>query len=208
MIPSDYRQRASELKASIATLGKEEGSKLLDHLRGAFAAVELVECAVCLNELEEQNAVILRKCKHIFCESCLQQIENQQCPLCRAAYSQDDMVKKECAEAASQRQKVDANEAIRNHDRSPKVQALLDAIDEMQPDEKGVIFSQWTSMLNIVAAEFHALGIVFTRIDGSMNAQARVDAMRAFDMESSEEMEAPRFILCSLSKFMCGFDDS
>jgi hypothetical protein len=26
---------------------------------------------------------------------------------------------------------------------------LLDAIDEMAPDEKGVIFSQWTYVLNV-----------------------------------------------------------
>jgi hypothetical protein len=29
----------------------------------------------------------------------------------------------------------------------PKIQAMLDAIDEMAPDEKGVIFSQWTYVL-------------------------------------------------------------
>lgn len=33
--------------------------------------------------------------------------------------------------------------------RSPKVQALLDAITEMKPDEKGVIFSQWTQFLDM-----------------------------------------------------------
>jgi hypothetical protein len=33
--------------------------------------------------------------------------------------------------------------------RPPKIQALLDAIDEMAPDEKGVIFSQWTYVLNV-----------------------------------------------------------
>lgn len=33
--------------------------------------------------------------------------------------------------------------------RSPKVQALMDAITEMKPDEKGVIFSQWTQFLDM-----------------------------------------------------------
>lgn len=33
--------------------------------------------------------------------------------------------------------------------RSPKVQALMDAIVEMKPDEKGVIFSQWTKFLDM-----------------------------------------------------------
>jgi SNF2 family DNA or RNA helicase len=207
LIPSDYRQRASELRKAIVTLGKEEGTTLLNHLKGVFAnADELVECAVCMNELEEKDAVILRKCQHIFCEACLEQIENQMCPLCRAVYSPDDMVKKEAAEAASKKVKVDADEAIQRHDRSPKMQALLDSFEEMKSDEKGVIFSQWTSMLDIVAAEFDELGIVYTRIDGTMNANARADAMRAFDKESTAEMEAPRFILCSLSKFDESFE--
>jgi SNF2 family DNA or RNA helicase len=176
LIPDDYRERATALKEAIIPLGEEEGMTLLKLLQGAFKT-ELVECAVCMDELEENDAVILRNCKHIFCAPCLGQIENHLCPLCRMSYSSDDMVKKQSAQAAaSKRQKVNANEALRLHARSPKMQAVIECIDEMQPDEKGVIFSQWTSMLDIVAAEFDDLGIVYTRIDGTMNAQARVEA--------------------------------
>jgi SWI/SNF-related matrix-associated actin-dependent regulator of chromatin subfamily A3 len=201
LVPLHYRQRATELKESIALLGPEEGASLLGHLEGAFKSLELVECAVCMNALEEKDAVILRKCEHIFCQSCLEQIANHLCPFCREPYSPEDMIKKECAEAAAKRGKIDAVEEIALHGRSPKVQAVLDDINEMQPDEKGVVFSQWTSMLDIVAAEFSDLGITFTRIDGTMNASSRIQAMKAFETERTDSIQTPRFILCSLSKY-------
>ncbi|GKY94354.1 hypothetical protein MPSEU_000401200 [Mayamaea pseudoterrestris] len=203
LVPHGYRTRATESRATIMKLCKKEGKTLLEYLRGAFNNVEqLVECAVCMNELEEKDAVILRKCRHIFCEPCLNQIHNQLCPLCRDSYTSDDMVKKHTAEAAVKQDVVDINKEIQLHTRSPKVQAMLDAIDEMKADEKAVIFSQWTTMLDIVAGEFRTLGIKYTRIDGTMNAQARVQAMKEFEMESTEKKEAPRFILCSL--MACG----
>eukprot|EP00977_Amphora_coffeiformis_P014893 scaffold4244_cov167-Amphora_coffeaeformis.AAC.6 len=81
---------------------------------------------------------------------------------------------------------------------SPKVQKLLSLIDEMEPDEKGVIFSQWTSFLDIVQLEMQKLGHTFTRIDGSMSPQERIDAMEKFDTEKCDSQRTPRFILCSL----------
>ncbi|GKZ00183.1 hypothetical protein MPSEU_000971300 [Mayamaea pseudoterrestris] len=196
LIPGDYRQRAVELNESLVTLTQEEGFSLLAHLRGVFADDELVECAVCFNELEHENATILRKCKHVFCETCLQDIEVQVCPLCREPYTTDDLVKTHSAKVASKGfpPKLNATEAFETHGRSPKMQAMLDVIDEMQDDEKCVIFSQWTSMLNLIAADFRDLGYTYTRIDGSMNTQQRFNAMN--DFETGE----PRFILCSLSE--------
>jgi SNF2 family DNA or RNA helicase len=46
--------------------------------------------------------------------------------------------------------------------------------------------------------EFRELGHAFTRIDGSMNPQERIDAMEAFETERCDTMAHPRFILCSL----------
>jgi len=64
------------------------------------------------------------------------------------------MVTKAAAESAAKNQEKEIKDAKRTVveamklGRSPKIQALLDAIDEMAPDEKGVIFSQWTSFLD------------------------------------------------------------
>ena len=45
------------------------------------------ECAVCLEVLEEENAMILKGCQHVFCSPCLQKITSHICPCCRAPVS-------------------------------------------------------------------------------------------------------------------------
>lgn len=65
----------------------------------------------------------------------------------------------------------------------------------MKADEKAVLFSQWTSMLDIVQRLLERKGFTWTRIDGNMNANERIEAMEAFD---SDDEDSPRFILCSL----------
>lgn len=82
--------------------------------------------------------------------------------------------------------------------RSPKTQALLDEIDKMAPDEKGAIFSQWTSHLDILELELQREGHTYTRIDGTMSMDDRIDAMDYFDSEKCNSMRTPRFILCSM----------
>ena len=82
--------------------------------------------------------------------------------------------------------------------RSPKTQALLDEIDKMAPDEKGAIFSQWTSHLDILELELQKEGHTYTRIDGTMRMDERIDAMDIFDSEKCNSMRTPRFILCSM----------
>ena len=57
---------------------------------------------------------------------------------------------------------------------SPKLERLFELIDQMKPGEKGVIFSQWTSLLDIVQRSMQDMGHTFTRIDGSMNPQQRL----------------------------------
>jgi SNF2 family DNA or RNA helicase len=79
---------------------------------------------------------------------------------------------------------------------APKIDELLRVIDEMKPDEKGVIFSQFTSFLNRIEKALDAKGHSFTRIDGSMNAASRIGAMNEFRKEDVKR--SPRFILCSL----------
>ena len=103
------------------------------------------------------------------------------------------MVKKEAAAVASRSNKKLKDDSTKKCSISPKISALLEAIEEMKPDEKGVIFSQFTSFLDIVVEAFRSNRIPFERIDGSMNACRRFEAMTEFNAEGG-----PRFILCSL----------
>eukprot|EP00957_Ditylum_brightwellii_P152601 11615690-Ditylum_brightwellii.AAC.1 len=65
----------------------------------------------------------------------------------------------------------------------------------MKIGEKGVIFSQFTSFLDIIGKALADVGLSFTRIDGSMRAPDRIEAMKQFN---SDAFGSPQFILCSL----------
>jgi SNF2 family DNA or RNA helicase len=77
---------------------------------------------------------------------------------------------------------------------------LMDAVDEMKPDEKGVFFSQWTSHLDILQRELKKRGHTFCRIQGGMSVDQRLHAMEIFSSEDAEyhQDNNPRFMLCSL----------
>jgi SNF2 family DNA or RNA helicase len=111
------------------------------------------------------------------------------------------MITKPTAKEASSKRSA-AKVSRTGHGRSPKIQALLNLIDMMDPDEKGVIFSQWTRVLKLVEEEFLRLGHTYVVISGEKSANERIDAMMAFDTERCDSRATPRFMLCSL--MACG----
>jgi SNF2 family DNA or RNA helicase len=163
LVPLCRRESAFEIFDQIQKAGPQGldpylAEELLQKLRRTFADNQLEECVVCMDQLNEEDAVILRDCKHIFCSTCLNQIQNHCCPMCRKEYTPDDMIKKKDAQQAA---KIDKKPAAKKSvfgtkmsklGRAPKIQAMLNAIDEMSSDEKCVIFSQWTSYLDIIEA--------------------------------------------------------
>jgi SNF2 family DNA or RNA helicase len=143
----------SERNYGAKALTAEEGLALLEKLKGTFtqADEEFPECAVCLMEMDEQACVILRTCSHIYCGECIGRVVSMGipvCPLCRQPFKKGDMVKKSVATTAAATQeegiKKDHSTAALNGEfgTSAKILALVEAIKAMQPDEKGVIFSQ------------------------------------------------------------------
>jgi len=178
-------------------LSKKDGKKVLGVLAGAFHGASLVECAVCCSDMQEEPAAVLRGCKHLFCRPCLSNVTTCLCPVCGMEFGPDGVVDKQLAHNATKKTPLSLRDSMQ-YGRSPKVQALLDAIRTMKPDEKGVMFSQWTSFLNIVEYELIKEGHTCTRIDGTMSAQERTDAMTKFETDGCDSMKTPRFILCSL----------
>jgi hypothetical protein len=65
----------------------------------------------------------------------------------RAVYGRRHGQEADAQKAASEKKAKGEVECRKNGWAFPKIQAMLDAIDEMAPDEKGVIFSQWTYVL-------------------------------------------------------------
>ena len=160
-----------------------------------------LECAICLTPLGDDNARILRGCSHVFCKPCIYRVletdplhhtGRARCPMCRGEFTTAALVGlKELASARARKgdgsgSKVDAASAddaiAAGSAPPPKVQALLAGLEAMRAegdDRKAVVFSQFTSYLDIIERALAAAGWGVARIDGSKSAEARVAAQRA-----------------------------
>lgn len=188
-----------------------EGKALLEKLKGVFEdnTDGGTECAICLEEFPKDKATILRTCMHSFCDTCITQVLSmnpRRCPLCRSNFQSGDVVKMSEASQAANQESADTDATnmknLSDYDfseanlmNSPKIDALMTQLRRMGSDEKGVIFSQFTSFLNVIGRALEHAGFRFTRLDGSMSTNQRTQAINDFDSNSNE---SPRIILCSL----------
>ena len=114
-------------------LDTEEGIALLQKILSCLNAGKEEkdhydsECAVCYNELEGDNACVLRKCQHVLCGDCLVAIEQNkggvgQCPMCRAPLQQKGHHQKvgrgSCRKEGVQKQKEEG--AAQEEDGTPR----------------------------------------------------------------------------------------
>ena len=64
---------------------------------GEIAAVDSLECSICLDPLTIEGTKLIRKCNHFFCGQCLDTLLKGQasgsCPMCRASFRLSDLVK-------------------------------------------------------------------------------------------------------------------
>ena len=87
---------------------------------------------------------------------------------------------------------------------SSKIKALLEFLQaSVQRDAtvKSIVFSQWTSMLALVAEALRRAGIQFVQIDGTMNRQRRERAMAQFQSDGG-----PVILLASLGVASLGLN--
>lgn len=183
-------------------LTPEEAKNLFLKLKGTFENEDGAappECAVCLESIKETKAIILRMCRHVYCQDCMNRMlssnttTSQFCPLCRSPFVPSDVTRYAMLHSTVSSLPIKQPAPTKTPPtHSPKILALLSAIGEMPPSEKGVIFSQFTKFLDVIAGVLASCGHSFVRIDGSVNQPDRARALNLFNDS------APRFILCSL----------
>jgi SNF2 family DNA or RNA helicase len=77
-------------------------------------------------------------------------------------------------------------------DSSSKIEALLGALEDAAADgHKALVFSQWTSLLDLVEPHLQNAGIRFTRLDGSTRDRGAV-------VDSFQDPAGPEVLLASL----------
>ncbi|TAQ88339.1 hypothetical protein B7494_g3355 [Chlorociboria aeruginascens] len=178
-------RQVSRVADLLSLLESEEGQTVVLNNETRLALQALLQisiesheaCAVCLEELHNP---VITACKHAFGKECIERtIELQhKCPMCRAELPDVD-----CLVCPAAEEENLVGDDIDVDTKSSKTEALMIilAASRKDPLSKVVIFSQWTSFLNIIQAQIQEAGYKFARIDGTMTAAARDAATRALD---------------------------
>jgi DNA repair protein RAD5 len=81
---------------------------------------------------------------------------------------------------------------------SAKIAALLNHLSAQPRGTKSVVFSQFTSFLDLISPQLTRQGFEHLRFDGTMSQKVRSQILRAFCAENAHDAKAPRVLLLSL----------
>ncbi|KAF2740502.1 hypothetical protein EJ04DRAFT_548514 [Polyplosphaeria fusca] len=160
------------------------------------------DCPICLDTLKEP---VITKCAHIFCTTCIERVidTQQKCPMCRATLESlaTTTVKpaRETQKAPPTQDQLKDEASIKNNT-SSKVESMLSILraSAQDPSNKTIIFSQWTSFLDLVQPHLTAAGFKYARIDGSMSATQRDAALEALDTDPFTTILLASLSVCSV----------
>lgn len=159
------------------------------------------ECAVCFERLQHKPVTVLR-CLHTFCGSCMQHLAHcnstVRCPMCRAGTPRRDMstflLGDLCVSAAAE----GTGAAVGGS----KVEALVATLRKIlaeSPDEKALVFAQFTGLISAVSRALVDAGIQNLQLLGS--ASKRLAALESF-----QAPDGPRVLLLSYKHHASGIN--
>ncbi|MCO5551283.1 hypothetical protein L7F22_004782 [Adiantum nelumboides] len=150
-------------------------------------------CKICSDPLEEP---VTTSCKHTFCKACIQEFvstatESPACPVCQSLLTVDFTASKsnhnrshnEITNNGYKRSSILSRIDLRHFQTSTKIDALREEIDDMlQKDStaKAIVFSQFTSFLDLIGFRLEKFGIKCVKLDGSMSISARDKMIEKF----------------------------
>ncbi|MBA0815351.1 hypothetical protein Gohar_000131, partial [Gossypium harknessii] len=159
------------------------------------------DCPICISPPVD---VVITRCAHIFCRSCiLKTLQRTKpcCPLCRQPLSQSDLFS-----APPKSSEADHTEISSRNPTSSKVSALLSLLREsrdQKPATKSVVFSQFRTMLLLLEKPLTDAGFKILRLDGSMNAKKRAQVIEEFQVPGPD---GPTVLLASLKASGAGIN--
>lgn len=153
------------------------------------------ECSICLDELHNP---VITTCKHAFGKECIERTIDLQhkCPMCRAQLADTECLVPPAEETLDE----NTGAEIDTETKSSKTEALMSILQASRKDplSKVIIFSQWTSFLNIIQLQLAEAGIKYARIDGTMPAHARDSAIFALDNDPDTRVMLASLSVCSV----------
>ncbi|GAW16930.1 hypothetical protein ANO14919_063770 [Xylariales sp. No.14919] len=147
-------------------------------------------CCICDEPAEE---AIRSKCKHDFCRQCatsyLASQDEPDCPRCHIPLSIDlEQPSFEQDELLLKKSSIINRIKMENWTSSSKIELLVHELHRLRSDNashKSIIFSQFTTMLQLIEWRLRRAGITTVMLDGSMTPAQRQASIKHF-MEKSE----------------------
>lgn len=141
--------------------------------------LENQECAICS---ENHSEPVLTECLHAACRDCMmthieylkKRGDSPNCPICRSSISANRLF----TVNYNQKRLVPLNNGLQ----STKIRALVNALREASARGMGksVVFSQFTSFLDLIQVNLKENGFSVFRFDGSMTPAQRLEAQEGF----------------------------
>ncbi|PRP83549.1 putative DNA repair helicase rad5,16 [Planoprotostelium fungivorum] len=150
------------------------------------------ECSVCLEVRTEPTATI---CGHIFCRECIYNTINLSplCPMCRHTLGFNDLISLDKLVPTDEEKPKDIEfEAGKSQQYdSTKMRILISGLFDMQRnnrEDKAVVFSQWTSMLDLIGPKLDDAGFKYLRFDGTLSMSQRQRVLDQFSADPTAKV--------------------
>ncbi|KAG5613790.1 hypothetical protein H5410_013614 [Solanum commersonii] len=142
---------------------------------------ENTECPICLESADDP---VLTPCAHRMCRECLlsswRTPASGLCPICRQMLKKHELFT--CPSANRFRVDVEKNWQV-----SSKVSKLMDCLEPIRKSgEKSIVFSQWTSFLDLLEIPLKRNQIGYLRFDGKLSQKQRERVLKEFS-ETNEK---------------------
>lgn len=138
---------------------------------------ENAECPICLESADDP---VLTPCAHRMCRECLLSSWRTPalgiCPICRQVISKSDLIT--CPSGSKFRIDVE-----KNWKESSKISKLFECLEQIRSSgsgEKSIIFSQWTSFLDLLEIPLRRNNFGFLRFDGKLAQKQRGRVLHEF----------------------------
>ncbi|KAI1863735.1 uncharacterized protein JN550_009435 [Neoarthrinium moseri] len=145
----------------------------------------VLQCCICDEPAEE---AIRSRCKHDFCRACAKSYVNSQeqpdCPICHIPLSIDlEQPEMEQDETLVKKSSIINRINMENWTSSSKIELLVHELHKLRSDNashKSIIFSQFTTMLQLIEWRLRRAGITTVMLDGSMTPAQRQASINHF----------------------------
>ncbi|ODV92537.1 hypothetical protein CANCADRAFT_15482, partial [Tortispora caseinolytica NRRL Y-17796] len=174
----------------------EEISAVYNRVNEFVLNLSKEECPVCAETLTPESAIYFQPCFHVVCQSCVidmfeQSNDNEaidgttNCLTCRQTVQKNNLLKLHCdwKRNAEGQLKLTVGQFLPGRYRSAKIHALITCLNDVrvaEPESKSVVFSQFTSYLDLLEFALLREGFDICRIDGSCSEKQRTTAKENF----------------------------